>query len=56
MEELWEAHYQISLMILLKEFIKLNGKMIIITKCVKSAELNTKIVTAFLNMHILQII
>ena len=55
-EELWEAHYQISLMILLKEFIKLNGKMSIITKCVKSAELNTKIVTAFLNMHILQII
>ena len=48
-QDLWQAHYQILSIILLKEFIKLNKNMDMITKKVKFAELNTKTVPAFLN-------
>ena len=40
-QDLWQAHYQILLIIWLKEFIKLNVKMNMIIKNVKRAELNT---------------
>ena len=43
------AHYQILLIILLREFIKLNLNTGTIIKNVKPAELNAKIGTAFLN-------
>ena len=49
MEDLWEALYQISLTILLKEFIKLNVNTEMIIKDVKLAELNIKTGTVFLN-------
>ena len=48
-QELLQVPDQILLMILRKEFIKLNVNMDIITKNVKLAELNTKITSAFLN-------
>ena len=49
------AHYQILLIILLKEFIRLNKNTDIMIKAVKLAELNTKIATAFLNIQTLKI-
>ena len=55
-KDLLQANYQILLIILQKEFIKLNVKMNIITKNAKRVELNTKIVTAFLNTQTLKII
>ena len=55
-EDLWQAHCQILLIILLKKFIKLTVNMNMMIKNVKSAESNTKIVTAFLNMQTLKII
>ena len=51
-QDLWQAHYQILLIIWLREFIKLNVKMDMTIKNVKRAELNTKIATAFLNTQI----
>ena len=47
--DLWQAHYQILLIILLKDFIRLNVKKNMILKNVKLAELNGKISTNFLN-------
>ena len=47
---LWQAHYQILLIILLKRFVKLNVIMDMIIKNVKRVELNTKIVNAILNI------
>ena len=38
-QDFWQAHYQILLIILLKEFIKLNGNMDMIVKNVKRMEL-----------------
>ena len=55
-EDLWQAHCQILLIILLKKFIKLTVNMNMMIKNVKFAESNTKIVTAFLNMQTLKII
>ena len=54
-QDLWQAHCQILLIILLKEFKKLNenGGMIINAKQV---ELNTKIVSAVLNIQTLKMI
>ena len=49
MEDLWEALYQISLTILLKEFIKLNVNTEMIIKNIKLAELNIKTGIVFLN-------
>ena len=53
-QDLWKARYQILLIILLKEFIKLNVKMNIIIKSLKCVELNLTIVTAFLNTQALK--
>ena len=54
-QDLWQAHCQILLIILLKEFKKLNenGGMIINAKHV---ELNTKIVSAVLNTQTVKLI
>ena len=46
---LWRAHYQSLLLILLKEFIKLNVNIDMKLKNVKRAKLNTKIASAVLN-------
>ena len=46
---LWQAHYQSLLLILLKEFIKLNVNIDMKLKNVKRAKLNTKIASAVLN-------
>ena len=48
-QDLWQAHYRILLIILLKEFIKSNVNMDMIIKHVKSVELNKKTVSAALN-------
>ena len=42
-QDLLQAHYQIKLIILLKEFLKSNISMDMITKDIKRMELNTKI-------------
>ena len=46
-QNLWLAYYQILLIILLKEFIKLNIDMVITMNNVKHAESNKKIVIFF---------
>ena len=48
-QDFWEAHFQIFLIILLKELIKSNVNTNTMTKNVKLMELNINIVTAFLN-------
>ena len=48
-QDLWQAHYQIVSIIFLKKFMKLNVDMDTIRKNVKDAELDIKIVSAFLN-------
>ena len=55
-QDLWQAHYQVLLIIVLKEFIKLNVNRNTIVKKVKLTELNTDtdIVTAFLNTQTLK--
>ena len=55
-QDLWQAYYQILLIILLKEFVKLNVNTNRMIKNVKLAELNTKIATLFLNKQTLKII
>ena len=55
-QDLWQTYYQVSLIILLKEFIKLNLKINIIKNNAKNVELNTKIATAFLNTQTLKMI
>ena len=55
-QHLWQAHYQIMLIILLKKFIELNVNMDTIIKNVKLAELNTKTASAFLDTKTLMII
>ena len=55
-QDLWQAHYQILLIILLSEFIKLNVNTNTMMKNVKLEELNTKIVSAFLDAQTLKII
>ena len=47
-QNLWQAHYKILSIILLKEFRKLNVNMDMIIKNVKHVELNTKTVSAVL--------
>ena len=51
-QDLWPPHYQILLIILLKEFIEFNVNTDIILKHVKLAKLNTNIASAFLNKKI----
>ena len=55
-QDLWQAHYQILSIIFLKEFVKLNVNTDKMTKNVKLAELNIKIVSAFLNRQTLKMI
>ena len=54
-QDLWQAHYQILLTILLMEFIKLNAEMNTIIN-VKHGDLNTKALSAFLNIQTLKVI
>ena len=53
-KDLWPAHYQILLIILLEDFIKLNANMDVIIKNTKRLELNTKVMSAALNTQILK--
>ena len=53
--DLRQSHYQILLIILLKEFIELNVNIDRLIKNVKHAELHTKITVAFLNTQTLKI-
>ena len=55
-QDLCQAHYQILLIILLGELVKLNVNMGIIIKNVKRVELNRKIVSAASNTQMLQMI
>ena len=52
-QDSWEAHYQILLIILLKEFIKLNVNTDMIIKHLKLERLNTKIASVILNAQAL---
>ena len=51
-QDLWQAYYQFLLIILLKEFIKLNENTDMIIRNLKLAELNIKIASAFANTKI----
>ena len=51
--DLWQAHYRILSIALLKELIKLNVKVKMIIKFVKRVALKTKILFAFLNAQTL---
>ena len=53
-EDLWQTHYQILLIILLKKFIKLHVNMDMIIKNVTLVELNTKLKSAVLNTQTLK--
>ena len=55
-QDLWQVYYQILLIILLKEFIKLNVNTDTLIKNVKLAESNTKITKTVLNTKALKII
>ena len=48
-QDLWQALYQILLIILFNEFTKLNVNTAMMKKIVRLIELNTKIVSAALN-------
>ena len=48
-QDLQQGHYQILLIILLNEFVKLNIKMNMVIKTAKYVKVNTDITTAFLN-------
>ena len=49
MQDLWQVHNLILLIILLKEFVKLSANMDMTIKIVKCVKLNTNIVSAILN-------
>ena len=53
-QDLWQVHYQILLIILLKEFIKLNVNTDTLIKNVKLAESNIKITKTVLNTKALK--
>ena len=55
-QDLWQVHYQILLIILLKEFIKLNVNTDTLIKNVKLAKSNTKITKTVLNTIALKMI
>ena len=55
-QDLCQAHYQILLIIYLKESIKLNVNSDTMIKNVKHVEANINIATVFLNTKILKII
>ena len=55
-QDLWQVYYQILLIIFQKDFIELNLNIDTMIKKCETVELNTKIVSAFLNTQILRII
>ena len=55
-QDLCQAHYQILLIILVNELVKLNVNMDIMIKNVKRVELNKKIGSAVLNTQMLKMI
>ena len=55
-QDLWQTHYQIMLIILLTEFIKLDVHIDMTIKNMKREGLNTKIVSVVLNMQLLKIV
>ena len=55
-QDLWQAHYQMLLIIFLRELITLNTNMDMTTKSKKHVVLNTKIVRDALNTHTLKMI
>ena len=55
-QDLWQAHQQILMIILLNEFIKLNVNTAMIKKNAKQGALNAKIFNAVLNTQALKII
>ena len=55
-KDFWQTGYQILLIILLKEFVKSNVNMEMITKNVNLVELNTKILRATLKVQTLKTI
>ena len=55
-QHLSQAHYQVLVIILLKEFIKLNFNVNSIITNIKLAQLNKNIVTAFFNTQALKMI
>ena len=55
-QDLWQAHYQILSIILLKKFIELNVNTDMMIKNVKLVELNISLVTVFLNRQMLKVI
>ena len=55
-QDLWPGHYQMLSIILLKEFVELNVNTDMMIKNLKLVELNTKIVTAFLDTQTLKMI
>ena len=56
MQDLWQAHLQISSATFLKEFIKLNVNPNMMMKDVKHVELEVSIVIVFLNTQFLTMI
>ena len=55
-QDLWQAHYQILSIIILKGFIELNVNTSKMVKNVKCVELGITIVTVFLNTRVLKMI
>ena len=55
-QDLWQAHNQILLIIFLKEFIKLNVNKDTMIKNVKLVELNKNTATAIANIQTLKMI
>ena len=55
-QDLWQANYQILLIIFLKEFIESNVNLNSMMKNVKFAELNISIATVFSNTQSLKMI
>ena len=55
-QHLSQTHYQVLVIILLKEFIKLNFNVNSIITNIKLAQLNKNIVTAFFNTQALKMI
>ena len=52
--KLWQAHYEILLIIYLKDFIELNVNQDMTIKNMKHVELNTSIATVFSNIQTLK--
>ena len=55
-QSLSQAHYQVLVIIILKEFVKLNFNINAVMNNVKLAQLNTNIATAFFNTQTLKMI